>query len=79
MSGYTVTKWHDLDNYECEQCPYATTDLGKMQKHVRDRHGLAALAAEHPTIVVANKRGREVRPKLVPQQETRDETIDAHD
>lgn len=41
--GYTISKWADLDNYECDFCPFATVE----GKEVMITH-LASHAAEAP-------------------------------
>lgn len=61
-TGYKITKWHGIDNYECEYCSYATTDLARMGRHQQARHGLQALANRR-TVLVATKRGKQVRPQ----------------
>jgi hypothetical protein len=36
--GYTVSKWATVDNYECDDCPFATLDLPIMLEHRKQRH-----------------------------------------
>lgn len=31
---YTTSKWAGLTNYECESCPFSTTNLEEMETHV---------------------------------------------
>ena len=36
--GYRVGKWAELDNYECERCPFATLELPRILEHVAREH-----------------------------------------
>ena len=67
---YTVGKWREQDNYECKFCPYATTSEARAKAHYVLRHVHRPTPPPPSPILVADKSGREVKPKVtieVPQ------------
>lgn len=64
---YKITKWHDLDNYQCQLCAFATVEgLSAMLDHLHGRH----FPTPPPSpILVADKSGREVTPDPKPDPE----------
>jgi hypothetical protein len=35
---YTISKWNNLDNFECTACPFATLVEADMLKHIEAVH-----------------------------------------
>lgn len=35
---WRTTKWHGLDNFECNHCAFSSLDKGAMVNHVRGAH-----------------------------------------
>ena len=39
LSDYwTLGTWHDMDNYECTECPFSSPDKQHITEHVIARH-----------------------------------------
>lgn len=36
--GYTVSKWHDLDKFDCSDCSFDSLDEAVIKEHRRLRH-----------------------------------------
>lgn len=37
--GYSVGRWKNLDNFQCDDCPYASLEEARVLSHRSSRHG----------------------------------------
>ena len=73
---YRVGKWHEQDNYECLFCPHATTSEAVAKAHYVSRHVHRPTPPPPSPILVADKSGREVKPKITATIEVDTEQLD---
>ncbi len=64
--SYSVGQWNGRDNYQCNECPFATLNEAEMLDHIIARHTPPPpprpRALGGGLILVADKSGREVQP-----------------